>query len=58
MSLKLGGYRSNRENAGPSKYLQRSWPIIAESQFQLSKKSISIPFDTGVRGGRRIIRSL
>ena len=26
-------------------------PIIAESQFPRSKNSISIPFDTGVRGG-------
>ena len=28
-------------------------PIIAESQFPWSKNSISMPFDTEVRGGRR-----
>ena len=54
MPVKLGGYGSNRENARPSKYcIQKVMPIIGESQFPRSKNSIPMPFDTGVRGGRR-----
>ena len=51
MSVKLGGYGSNRENAKPSQ--TKVMPIIAESQFPWSKNSISMTFDTGVRGGQR-----
>ena len=54
MSVKLGGYRSKREYAKPS--LTKVMLIIAESQFPWSKKSISMPFDTGVRGGWRIYK--
>ena len=29
-------------------------PVIAENQFLWSKNSISMPFDTAVRGGRKL----
>ena len=52
MSVKLGGYRSNRK-CETFKIFTKVMLIIVESQFSWSKNSISLPFDTGVRGGRR-----
>ena len=54
MSIKLGGYGSKRENAMPLKIFTKVMPSAAESQFPWSKNSISMSFDTGVRGGRMI----
>ena len=54
MFVKLRGYGSNRENASKGfKMFTKAMPIIAESQFPWSKNSISMPFDTRVRGDHR-----
>ena len=53
MSIKLGGYGSNRENA-VVKIFTKVMLIVAESQFPWPENSISVPFDTRVRGGCKI----
>ena len=53
--VKLGGHGSNRGNDKPSELFTKAMPIIAESQFSWSKNSISVSFDTGVRGDRRLV---
>ena len=51
--VKLGGNGSNLGNDKLSKLFTKAMPIIAESHFSWSKNSIS--FDTGVRGGGRLV---
>ena len=51
--VKLGGHGCNLGNDKPSNLFTKAMPIIAESQFSGSKNSIS--FDTGVRGGGRLV---
>ena len=53
MSVKLGGNGSKREKCEALKVFIKVMQSIAESQFPWSKNSISMPFDTGVRAGRR-----